>query len=303
MTDRTQKERGLFLVTKKKKFGEILVEAGVINEIALRQALERQQITGWRLGKVLESMGIIAEKDIAVALSKQYGFRSAKDFALHSFAPELLSLIDIKLIKKFQIFPLKREGNSLYLAMTNPLDIPLIDEISIATRLHIIPVVTTAKEISTAILRHYDGRDLSRKDAVWVGKEVAAILVVDAIPSSRLKVVEFLKAAGFLVENAATDAEAIVLAHEHLPHLVLVDTEYPEQVSPENILQGMGDIPLLAIGPNSVKEEVAFLNAGFVDFIHKPFHQDRLLARIKSALQMVYGERKGLRKRCAMRPD
>jgi DNA-binding response OmpR family regulator len=46
-----------------------------------------------------------------------------------------------------------------------------------------------------------------------------------------------------------------------------------------------------------VREEVAFLNSGFVDFIHKPFHQDRLLARINSALQLVYGERKGTRKR------
>lgn len=287
----------------KKKFGEILVEAGVITEVALRQALDRQLITGWRLGKVLEAMGVIAEKDIAVALSKQYGFRSAKGFSLHTFAPELLSLIDAKLVKRVQVFPLKREGNSLYLALVNPLDLPLIDEISMATRLHIIPVVTTSAEIAAAISRHYDGLDLSQKGGVTVGNEAASILVVEAIPASRLKIVELLKGAGFLVENAGSDKEAIELTHGHLPHLVLINTEYPEQVDPQRLLLELGDIPLIAFGPNPVKEEVAFLAAGFVDFIHKPFHQDRLLARIKSALQLVYGERKGKRKRLCSQLD
>lgn len=294
---------GFPCVANKKKFGEILVEAGVISEVALRQALDRQQITGWRLGKVLEAMGVIAEKDVAVALSKQYGFRTAKDLVSHAYAPELLALINAKLIKKAQVFPLKREGGSLYLAMVNPLDIPLIDEVSAVTRLHIIPVVTTSTEISAAIHRHYQERDPSRKGAIIIGKEEASILVVDAIPSSRLKLVELLKKAGFLVENASSNTEAAALTRNHLPHLVLVDTEYPEQVNPQKLLQEMGDIPLLAIGPNPVKEEVAFLNSGFVDFIQKPFHQDRLLARINSALQLVYGERKGKRKRAGAQPD
>lgn len=284
-------------MANRKKFGEILVEAGVISEVALRQALDRQQITGWRLGKVLEAMGVIAEKDVAVALSKQYGFRSAKDFASHSFAPDLLALINAKLIKKAQVFPLKREGSSLYLAMVNPLDIPLIDEVAAATRLHVIPVVTTSTEIAAAIRRHYVERDNSRTGAVMIGNEEASILVVDAIPSTRLKIVELLKKSGFLVENAGSDAEATALTRVHLPHLVLVDTEYPDRVNPQKLLLDLGDIPLLAIGPNPVKEEVAFLNSGFVDFIQKPFHQDRLIARIHSALQLVYGERKGKRKR------
>ena len=290
-------------MTNKKKFGEILVEAGVISEVALRQALDRQQITGWRLGKVLEAMGVIAEKDIAVALSKQYGFRSAKNFVAHTFPPELLDLINAKLIKKTQVFPLKREGSSLYLAMVNPLDIPLIDEVAAATRLHIIPVVTTSTEIAAAIRRHYDERDPSREKTVMVGNEEASLLVVDASPSSRLKAVEFLKKSGFLVESAGSDAEATALTRDHLPHLVLVDTEHPEQANPQKLLQELGDIPLLAIGLNPVREEVAFLNSGFVDFIHKPFHQDRFLARINSALQLVYGERKGTRKRMSAQPE
>ena len=290
-------------VANKKKFGAILVEAGVISEVALRQALDRQQITGWRLGKVLEAMGVIAEKDIAVALSKQYGFRSARDFAAHAFAPELLALISTPLIKKAQVFPLQRDGSSLYLAMANPLDLPLIDEVAAATRLHIIPVVTTSTEITAAINRHYQERNTLHKGTVMVGDAAAAILVVDAIPSSRLKIVEFLQLAGFLVENAGSDTEAAALTRTHLPHLALVDTEYPEQVNPQKLLQELGDIPLLAIGPNPVKEEVAFLNSGFVDFIHKPFHQDRLLARINSTLQMVYGERKGKRKREKAQPE
>lgn len=284
-------------MSSKKKFGEILVEAGVITEATLRQALDRQQITGWRLGKVLEAMEVIAEKDIAVALSKQYGFRSAKDFARHAFAPELLAVLDAKLAKKNQVFPLKREGNSLYLAMVNPLDLPLTDEVAAVTRLHIIPVVTTSTEIAAAIRRHYEEPAAAKKTGAMVGNEVAMLLVIDAIPASRQRLVALLQGAGYLVEIASSNAEATTLIRKHLPHLALVDTEYPEQVNPQKLLQELGDIPLFAIGPNPVKEEVAFLKSGFVDFIQKPFHQDRLLARINTALQLVYGERKGKRKR------
>lgn len=282
---------------QRKKFGEILVEAGVISDIALRQALDRQQITGWRLGKALEAMGVISEKDIAVALSIQYGFRSAKDFALHSFPPELLDLLSVSLVKKWQVFPLKRDGSSLHLAMVNPLDIPLIDEISVATHLHIIPVVTTSKEISAAIRRHYEDRDLAKNDAFRVGAEKALILVVDANTPSRLKLIEPLKGAGFLVENACSDTEAIDLIRADVPHLVIIDTGTPEEVNPQKLLQSLGDIPLIAVGPNPVKEEVAFLDSGFVDFINRPFHQERFLARVRSALKLIYGEPKGKRKR------
>ncbi|MBE0503869.1 MAG: hypothetical protein IBX46_07035 [Desulfuromonadales bacterium] len=290
-------------MTTKKKFGEILVEAGVISEGALRQALDRQLITGWRLGKVLEAMGVIAEKDVAVALSKQYGFRTAKDFAAHAFAADLLDVIPEKLVKKAQVFPLKREGSSLYLAMVNPLDLLLIDDVAKVARLHIIPVVTTSSEISAAIRRHYDERSLAAKGGVMVGQEVATLLVIDAIPSSRLKLVNFLQGAGFLVEHAGSEAEAADLVGNHLPHLALVDTEHPNQLNPQKLLQTLGDIPLIAIGPNPVKEEVVFLKGGYVDFINKPVHQERLLARINSALQLIYSGRKGSRKRISAQLD
>lgn len=284
------------MAINKKKFGEILVEAGVISETALRQALDRQQITGWRIGKILEAMSVIQEKDVAVALSRQYGFRTAKDFARHPFPPELLDLVPLKLVKKGQIFPLKREGSSLHLAMINPLDLPLIDEVSTAAHLHIIPVVTTSDEISKAIRYHYDERNFSRKERVMIDNEEASLLVVDASNSSRLKVAKLLQEDGFLVEDVSSHTEAKSRICHNVPHLVLVDTENPEQVNPLRLFQELGDIPFFAIGPNPVREEVALLDAGFVDFIHRPYHHDRLLARIKSALRMLYGERKDWRK-------
>ena len=53
-------------MTRRKRFGEILVEAGAVSEAVLQSALEKQKGTGQRLGVVLEEMGVISEKDIAV---------------------------------------------------------------------------------------------------------------------------------------------------------------------------------------------------------------------------------------------
>lgn len=72
---------------RRKRFGEILVEAKVLSEEILSRALERQRGTGRRLGQVLEDMGVVTEKDIAAALARQFGFKTVANIARATFPP------------------------------------------------------------------------------------------------------------------------------------------------------------------------------------------------------------------------
>lgn len=56
-----------------KKFGEILVEAGVISTSTLNRALERQSGTGKKLGTILEEMGVVTNEEVIEALAVQNG--------------------------------------------------------------------------------------------------------------------------------------------------------------------------------------------------------------------------------------
>ena len=63
-------------MARHKRLGEILLEAKVVDEGQLQAALERHWSTGRRLGEVLKDLGMVTERDIAVAVAHQFGFKT-----------------------------------------------------------------------------------------------------------------------------------------------------------------------------------------------------------------------------------
>ena len=62
----------------RKRFGEILVEAGVITDNILTAALQAQKKSGLALGRILEDMGAISDWDIATILARQFNLRAVQ---------------------------------------------------------------------------------------------------------------------------------------------------------------------------------------------------------------------------------
>lgn len=278
-------------MNRRKKFGEILVEAGAVSEAVLQSALQKQKGTGKRLGMVLEEMGVIAEKDIAVVLSRQFGYKTVRDFAKYTFSAELLALVDGGQALKFLIFPLKQEDKALYLAMVNPLDVETIDNLSFRTGLRIVPCVTTAGEIQEAVSRHYlHAGQQAEKSAWWT------VLVVDDQEMVRLAIVAALRKEGYTLQQADNGAEGLKIALQQKPHLIITDTVMPRMDGYEmfRALQANAatrDVPVIALSSKAAAEEEAkLLDMGYFDFVAKPINPVRLTARIKRALRLVYGE-------------
>lgn len=278
---------------KRKKFGEILVEANVVSEDVLTRALERQRGTGRRLGQVLEELGVVTEKDIAVVLARQFGFKTVANIARASFTPELLAFVGAEAALSKLIFPLKQEANSLYLAMVNPLDIEVIDNLSFRTGLRIIPCVTTPTEIQAAVNRHYYDKtenQVKEADAWWT------ILVVDDQELVRSAIVAALKRQGYNLLEAENGADGVKLAVQQKPHLIISDTVMPRMDGYEmfRTLKSNAQtkqIPIIALSSkSSAEEEAKLLDMGYHDFIAKPINPLRLVARVKRALSLVYGD-------------
>ncbi|MHB1400633.1 MAG: response regulator [Trichloromonadaceae bacterium] len=282
---------------KRKRFGEILVEAGVISETQLNLALDKQRGSGQRLGQVLEEMGIVTEKDTAVVLARQFGFKTVQNLAKYNFADDLLALVDSDTALKRSIFPLKQEGKSLYLAMVNPLDMETIDNLTFRSGLRILPCVTTPGEIQAAVQKHYLG---VASESAAATKETAdwwSILVVDDQELVRAAIAAALKREGYLVTEATNGAEGLKQACQQLPHLIVTDTVMPRMDGYEmfRALQSQAttrSVPVIALSSRSTPEEEAkLLDAGYFDFIAKPINPIRLTSRVRRALRISYGER------------
>ncbi len=278
-------------MAKRKRFGEILVEAKVVEENQLERALEKQKGTGRRLGQVLEEMGVVTERDIAAALARQFGFKTVSNITKATFSSELLALFDGDTAMNKLLFPLKLEGSTLFLAMVNPLDIDTIDNISFKRGLRVVPCVTTPTEIQSAVNRHYFKivEQTHEPDKWWT------VLVVDDQDLVRAAAMAALKREGYGLLEASNGADGLKVALQEKPHLIIADTVMPRMDGYEmfRAIQGnlsIKHIPVIALSSKSTAEEEAkLLEMGYFDFIAKPINPVRLVARTKHALRIIYG--------------
>lgn len=277
-------------MTIRRKFGEVLIEEGVIDAKALQLALKKQAGSGKRLGQVLEEQNIISERDIALVLARQFGLKTVKNISEHNFSPSLLDLIDSGKALQKLIFPLRIDGKTLYLAMVNPLDMETLDTLSFGTGLRIVPYLTTPNEIHSAINKHYLKSINAPAQGDWW-----RILVFDNQELALSATVAALTKESFDVIKASKADIALSLIHQKRPHLIIT----------EIAMQGIGgielfnslkknprtaQIPMIAYSNHSTAEEEAkLLDLGFIDFITKPVNAVRLVARTKRALQLSYG--------------
>ncbi len=278
-------------MAKRKKFGEVLVDAGVLDEKTLQLALDEQARSGKRLGQILEEQKVISEQDIAVVLARQFGLKTVKNISEHSFPKSLLEVIDSDKALQKLVFPLRIEGKTMHLAMVNPLDMETLDMLSFATGLRIIPYLTTSKEIHAAINKHYLKFSNTGGDGDWW-----RVLVLDNQELALSAASAALSKAGYDVLKAAKVADALALINSKHPHLVITEVVMPgiggvELFKTMQKNSATAQLPVMAYSNRAnANEEARLLDMGFVDFIAKPVNGVRLVARVKRALRLCYDD-------------
>jgi type IV pilus assembly protein PilB len=129
------------------RLGELLIKRNFISPEQLQKALQEQKLKGGRLESNLVRLGYVKEDDLLSFLSAQYRVPSIK----------LIKLIPSSSTKKHFIIPISRIGPKLTLAMADPSNIVVIDEIKFMTGFNVEPVVASESEIIDAIKKYYGG--------------------------------------------------------------------------------------------------------------------------------------------------
>ena len=149
-------------MTARKRLGDILIERGLLNEQQLQLALEDQRTSGDKLGDILVRLGYITAEKMADALSVHLGYPRV-DLARQYIAPEIVELVPDQFLQSHAVLPLAVENSILTVAMTDPLNIFVIDELQRITGMAVNPVIATAEEIKTALSRAQDIASTARK--------------------------------------------------------------------------------------------------------------------------------------------
>lgn len=136
------------------RLGDLLVDAGVITDGQLKQALAEQKKTGQRLGETLVSEGIITEHQLVNALTMQLGIDFI-DLTTTEIDPEMTKLVSRNLAKKYSIVPVRSRGDELYLAMSDPLNFVAMEEAKTASKRRIVPMIATQSAVEHAISSLY----------------------------------------------------------------------------------------------------------------------------------------------------
>ncbi len=138
----------------RKRLGEILVQAGVLDEGRLRAALAEQRRWGGPLGRILVDMGGISEEAMVQALSHQLNF-PAINLDTKVIPHDVLDLVPPELAEQHSVLPFAVQGKFLDVAMADPTNLGIIDELRIRTRLNVRPHLAGPKMIERAIAKYY----------------------------------------------------------------------------------------------------------------------------------------------------
>jgi type IV pilus assembly protein PilB len=140
--------------TDKRKLGDLLVQADMLTVKQLKKALAEQERTGEKLGEILVKKGWVTEQNIVEVLEFQLGIPHV-DLSKYAIDPKAASMISESLAKRHMLIPIQIENDRLVVAMSDPLNVYAIDDVKLATKMEVMPVIASLADVKQAIDRMY----------------------------------------------------------------------------------------------------------------------------------------------------
>lgn len=193
--------------------GELLLRERIINADQLKSALDFQKKNSLPLGTSLVTLGVISEEEIAQALSRQLGYPYI-DLDQFEVYAEVISLIPADVSKKHMVMPIHRIRSFLTLAMVDPTDLEVIEDIRFRTGLSIQPVIASESGVMNSINKYY-----GTADSLRVKKIVEDIELAD---DGRINIVE--------EKQDEIDLEDMEASSEEAPIITLVNTTFIDAI-------------------------------------------------------------------------
>jgi len=169
----------------RKRLGDILIEAGKINDQQLKQGLELQKEKGIPLGKAIVQLGFITQQEIIVALGDQLGIPYVS-LTSYQIDTSTLALIQEPYARENRLIPLFKIANALTVAMVDPLDVFTIDDLSNKTDMEIETAICSEEELNQ-VLDQYYGSTSSVDEVVQIIQDQDSVAMEDELDEISIK--------------------------------------------------------------------------------------------------------------------
>lgn len=179
----------------RKRLGDLLVDVGEITRDQLSEALNAKK-DGQKLGDVLVERGFINEQQLIEVLEFQLG---VPHVVLHRYPIDtsLIKLVPIEFAIRNVVIPIEKNQQELTVAMNDPMDYFVIDDLRLSTGFQIKPVIATKEEIIGAIHKYYHFNEHFEEE------ELSSIVPLNPEEAPAVKLVNQLFATG--VQMKASD--------------------------------------------------------------------------------------------------
>ena len=193
--------------------GELLLREKVINQDQLKTAADYEKKNKVTIGSALVTLGHVSEEEMAQALSRQLGYPYI-DLSQFEVYPDVINLIPVDIAKKHIIMPIHRIRSFLTMAMVDPTDLDVIENVRFRTSLSIQPVIASESGINDAINKYYGATDSIRV------KEI-----IDEIAHADDGAVDVIEE-----EGEEYSMEELVHSTEEAPVITLVNTIFMDAI-------------------------------------------------------------------------
>jgi type IV pilus assembly protein PilB len=193
--------------------GELLLREKLLTSEQLKNALEYKKKHNVSMGTAIVSLGYLSEEEMAQALSRQLGYPYI-DLNQFDVYPDVVNLIPAEIAKKYLVMPIHRIRSFLTLAMVDPTDLDVIEDIRFRTGLSIQPVIASESAILNAINKYYGSTDSIRVKQI-----------VDEIEQAEDTSVNIIEE-----EEEDYDIEELARSTEEAPIITLVNTIFIDAI-------------------------------------------------------------------------
>jgi type IV pilus assembly protein PilB len=139
---------------RKKRLGELLREKAYIDDSRLKFALAEQKVERRPLGQILLELGYITQAQLNEALALQAGITKI-DLAEISIGSDIVSLVPADLVSKYNILPLWKDDGRLAVAMTDPFQPRIIEDLRLVTGKSVLRYYADPAQMENSILKFY----------------------------------------------------------------------------------------------------------------------------------------------------
>ena len=196
---------------RKLQLGQLLVKNGTLTEDQLQRALDHQHETGNRLllGEVLVNLEFCTEEQIMESLATGYGVPYAK-ISPRITDPKVIDLLSRDFLEKHTVLPLFKVRNRLTLAVSEPANVFLLEEVERMVGLDVLVVCTTAKDIKATLDTHLPSANVFVIDDIFEDDEGELALVEEKIDDitdleAAAEGSPVIKLVNYLVHNAVRE--------------------------------------------------------------------------------------------------